>query len=282
MLYCQPETWDGFWAIVVAEQFQGSLVAPFSDLGTKAVALATFASDQLGPLVWLVPFGLVATILRRPRYALLTGPALALMCWFAASYDNAQIDRYYLVPAVIALTWVAILAEVAIDRLERMLAPGGLDRHGTRASAPVVAVLVAGLLLVPALILLPSRWAAVDESHDRSGAAWLDAVLDKNVIGQDAVVLSWWSYSTPLWYAQHIEGRRPDIQVVDDRTRLDEHLGDIPDVIDANLGRRPVILIQIDPDVIASLGDRYRLTQLPVPGPQVVYRVDGALAGSVP
>ena len=49
-------------------------------------------------------------------------------------------------------------------------------------------------------------------------------------------------------------------------------------MIDANLGRRPVILIQIDPDVIASLTDRYRLTQLPVPGPQVVYRVDGTLA----
>ncbi len=137
---------------------------------------------------------------------------------------------------------------------------------------------MAGLLLIPTLVLLPSRWAAVDESRDRSGAAWLDAVLDPSVIGQDAVVMSWWSYSTPLWYAQHIEGRRPDIRIVDDRTRLDEHLGDIPDVIDANLGRRPVILIQIDPAVIASLAGRYRLTQLAVPGPQAVYRVDGALA----
>jgi len=278
MVYGHPETWDGFWGIVLAQQFQGSLVAPFTDLGAKAVALGGFASDQLGPLVWLVPFGFVATVVRRPRYALLTGPALALMCWFAASYDNAQIDRYYLVPAVIALTWIAVLAEVAVDRLERTLAPGRLDRHGARASAPVVALIVAGLLLVPSLVLLPSRWAAVDESRDRSGAAWLDAVLDESVIGQDAVVLSWWSYSTPLWYAQHIEGRRPDIRIVDDRTRLDEHLGDIPDVIDANLGRRPVILIQIDPAVIASLAGRYRLTQLAVPGPQVVYRVDGALA----
>ncbi len=125
MVYGHPETWDGFWEVVLAQQFQGSLVAPFSDLGAKAVALARFASDQLGPLVWLVPFGFVATVVRRPRYALLTGPALALMCWFAASYDNAQIDRYYLVPAVIALTWVAVLAEVA-DR------PAGADaRPGT-------------------------------------------------------------------------------------------------------------------------------------------------------
>ena len=39
------------------------------------------------------------------------------------------------------------------------------------------------------------------------------------------MVVSWWSYSTPLWYAQIVEGRRPDIFIVDDRTRLDQGLG---------------------------------------------------------
>ena len=52
---------------------------------------------------------------------------------------------------------------------------------------------------------------------------------------ENAVVVSWWSYSTPLWYAQLVEGRRPDIDIIDDRTRLDRNLGDIYDVIDANL-----------------------------------------------
>ncbi|MDO8484705.1 MAG: glycosyltransferase family 2 protein [Candidatus Limnocylindrales bacterium] len=45
-------------------------------------------------------------------------------------------------------------------------------------------------------------------------------------------------YSTPLWYAQRVEGRRPDLVIIDDRTRLDEGLGDITDVIDAHLGRK--------------------------------------------
>ena len=109
---------------------------------------------------------------------------------------------------------------------------------------------------------------------------WLDAVLDERIVGRDAVIVSWWSYSTPLWYAQHVEGRRPDIRIVDDRTRLDEDLGEIADVIDANLGRRPVFVIQIDPEVVASLASRYQLTPLPVPGPQPVYSVDGVLASS--
>jgi hypothetical protein len=96
------------------------------------------------------------------------------------------------------------------------------------------------------------------------------------------VIVSWWSYSTPLWYAQHVEGRRPDIRVVDDRTRLDEDLGEIADVIDANLGRRPVIVIQVDPAVLARLSERYRLSLLPLPGPQPAYRVDAFLASGPP
>ena len=80
----------------------------------------------------------------------------------------------------------------------------------------------------------------------------------------DAVVVSWWSYSTPLWYAQHVEGRRPDIRIVDDRTRLDEDLGDINDVIDANLPSRPVYVIRDDPREIQALAERYEL--LPILG----------------
>ena len=81
----------------------------------------------------------------------------------------------------------------------------------------------------------------------------------------DAIVVSWWSYSTPLWYAQHVEGRRPDITIIDDRTRLDEGLGETTDVIDANLPTRPVYVIRDDPNEIARLAERYVLG--PIGGP---------------
>ena len=42
-------------------------------------------------------------------------------------------------------------------------------------------------------------------------------------------IVSWWSYSTPLWYAQRVEGERPDVAIIDDRTRLDENLGGLTD-----------------------------------------------------
>ena len=36
LVYGQPETWDGFWYIVLAEQFRGSVVDPFGDLPAQA------------------------------------------------------------------------------------------------------------------------------------------------------------------------------------------------------------------------------------------------------
>ena len=60
-------------------------------------------------------------------------------------------------------------------------------------------------------------------------------------------LVSWWSTSTPLWYAQKVEGLRPDILIVDDRTMLDLDLGRAPDVIERYLAEgRPVYAIRLD------------------------------------
>ena len=75
----------------------------------------------------------------------------------------------------------------------------------------------------------------------------------------DSVIVSWWSYSTPLWYEQRVLGKRPDITIIDDRTRLDENLGGLTDAIDANLGKRPVYVLRLDQREVKLLADRYEL-----------------------
>jgi hypothetical protein len=50
--------------------------------------------------------------------------------------------------------------------------------------------------------------------------------------------------------------------IVDDRTRLDEHLGEVNDVIDANLGRRPVYVIRAGRQEATMLAERYELEYL--------------------
>ena len=52
--------------------------------------------------------------------------------------------------------------------------------------------------------------------------------------------MSWWSVSTTLWYGQRVEGLRPDVYIVDDSTRMDDNLGEVWDVFDKYLGKRPV------------------------------------------
>lgn len=249
LVYGRPETWDGFWYVVLAEQFRGSLIAPFSDLAAKTAALVHRTADSFGPLAILVPAGLVGAVFVRPRYALLTGTAVGLTCFFAASYDNADISRYYAGPVLIAWTWLALLAATLL----RIATPSAVPRWARSAMAAGLAI----LLIAPTIVTLGSRAAAADRSDDRRARVWVDRAMAE--MAPDAVVVSWWSFSTPLWYAQHVEGQRPDVAIIDDRTRLDEDLGDIYDVIDANLPTRPVYVIRADPREVRELGLRYRL-----------------------
>lgn len=288
LVYGHPETWDGFWYVALAEQFRGSVVDPFGDLGTKGAVLAARTIAAFGPLAALLPLAFVITAMRRPRFALLSGLATALTCFFAASYVNADIDRYYLGPVLFAWTWLAILAGAIAARVGE-----ALDRRDADASAlevdPVagspatdaggaIAVGLALALLLPTVLAVPTRLARVDRSQDVAAARWVDRALE--AMEPDAVVVSWWSYSTPLWYAQHVEGRRPDLAIIDDRTRLDRNLGDLDDVIDANLPTRPVYVIRQDPAEIAALERDYVLE--PIDGPtagwltRVVARRGGA------
>ena len=140
----------------------------------------------------------------------------------------------------------------------------------------MIALVLAVAILVPTLLELPQRHAAVDASHQVDAANWTAHALD--VMEPDAAIVSWWSYSTPLWYAQLVEGQRPDIAIIDDRTRLDQNLGSITDVIDANLGKRPVYVIRLDPNEVRLLAGRYDLEYIDGGDARTLTRVIGRKA----
>ncbi len=275
LVYGRPETWDGFWYIVLAQQIQGSFIAPFADLAGKTAELVERSIVQFGIVAVLIPAGFVTAVIVRPRYALLTGTAMAITLFFASSYANADIGRYYLGPILIAWTWIALVVRALIDAVLAPTAPlaelteTGVPSDRRRTTGTVLAIVAAAILLVPTAFALPERHASVDARDETVARQWVDRVLA--TLAPDAVVVSWWSYSTPLWYAQHIEGRRPDIRIVDDRTRLDEDLGDYDDVIDANLPERPVYVIREDPAEVAAIARRY--ITVPVTGPDARFLV---------
>ena len=295
LVYGTPDTWDGFRYIVLAEQFQGSLSDPFGNLPAKFAELVSRTVAQFGILAPLIPVGFVVTVLRRPRYALLTGSAVAITCFFAASYVNADISRYYVGPALMAWTWLAILGAAIVDVLSSGEVAATADGAATSdpasgdassagrppTSRPVgglIAMLIGIALVVPTLADAPLRFKALDMSGRREAIIWTDHVFE--VMEDKALILSWWSYSTPLWYAQKVEGRRDDIEIVDDRTRLDENLGSLTDVIDANLGHRPVYVMRLDSRELALLADRYDLDFIDGKDASALTRVIGLKAAA--
>ena len=295
LVYGRPDTLEGFAYIVTGEQFRGGLYDPFGDWPRKLSDLVLLAVRELGPLAVLVLAGLMVTAIRHRTFALLTGSALAITCFFNAAYENADIQRYYLGPALIAWVWLAILAAAVADGFRgRRRAKGPVEASADRSSAPqealvpispnqrarapidsvglAAAALAALVLLAPTVAAFPGRAAMVDRSADRGAQLWLAAVLDE--VEPGAIIVSWWSYSTPLWYAQVIEGRRTDIYVADDRTRIDKDLGEVTDVIDGNLAiGRPVYAIRIDSRELGRLQFMYRLTPLKSPFAPNVFRV---------
>jgi len=295
LIYGHPDTWSGFQYVVLAEQFRGSLSDPLGDLGTKMGHAMDLITGWIGPLAVLAVIGLGTSLVRRPRYVLLSGLALAASAVFAASYANADIERYYLVPLLVVLTWAALGAADVIAMIawavnevrERLLGVDAADEPvvatagvgataDERATAPgspsggrvrnegwtpwlVLAgeFVVAAALVFPVIGIVPQRQkvesalnpGGVSEADKTGDAVWLRAVLAPAEAGglpENAVIVSWWSTSTTLWYGQKVLGMRPDVYVVDDRTRLDDNLGEVQDVFNKFLGNRPVFTIRLN------------------------------------
>jgi hypothetical protein len=310
LVYAHPETWDGFWYIALAEQFRGSLSDPLGDLPHKFGQIGQLAWNQFGFLTPLLAPGFLATIRTAPRYALLTGSAMVLTLLFNLSYANADIDRYYLGPVLWAWTWVGILAafvfRLVVDWIPGAEArageapAGGVARADAEADAeaqpgngrsgvapwraPVlslanaIAVLLAIALLVPVINAMSFSRIHADRSTDTTAARWLADAMP--LFQPNAVVVSWWSTSTTLWYGQKIEGLRPDIFVVDDRTMLDLNLGGASDVIARYLGHQPVYLIRANERDLALVTKDYDLKQLLGNGSDALYEVVGRKVAS--
>ncbi|MCY7418750.1 MAG: DUF2723 domain-containing protein, partial [Chloroflexi bacterium] len=281
--YAHPTTWESFSYLVFGQQFTGT----FHALPSLSIAVSTVwevIETNLGIGAWVALVGLVTGLWRRPRLMVLTVPWFVLPVWFLLGYANADIDRYYLVPIMVSVVWAGLAIDWAWD--VTLLGWRAVRVGGTAVSRPLstaITVVAAALLLVPVLSAVPARYDAADKSRDTDAREFLDATLA--TLAPDPVVLSWWSYSTPLWYGRWVEGARPDMTIIDDRTMLDDRLGSpgcddlggsqcMIDVIDGYLDERPVYLIRLEGD-LPEFRDRFILEQVPGIPYGTIWRVAG-------
>ena len=252
LVYAAPNTWDGFWYIALAEQFRSSLGNPLANLGDKLGVIGDLAWTQLGLLTVALPPAFLAAVRIAPRYALLTGSAMLITLIFNTSYSNADIHRYYLGPILWAWTWLALLAAFVVQQIEAF--------SPNRRAALVAAAVGAILLVAPGISAAPLSRDQADRTNDTAARLWLDATLE--TVDPGAVVVSWGTTSTPLWYGQHVQGLRPDIFIVDDRTMLDLRLGNASDVIDRYLDQRPVYVVRANPHDLSLVLERFDIVQV--------------------
>jgi hypothetical protein len=268
--YNHPTTLDGVLWLVSGTQFRGQFdflsargpgefVASLPDLWE----LLTARASPVLPILGLA--GLAILVVRRPSFGLMcVGVALsAVYIW--ANY--LHLEHYLLVPFLVLAVGVAVALESAVRAVVWLIDRSGFERGATTSRAPAgstVAMafgLAAGVVAIGgALLLAAGNWERADRSDDRSGQEYVDAVFA--ALPPNAAILSYWDASTPLWHGQLVEGRRPDVLIVDDTNIVYENWGTRERRISSLICERPVFILRLGDADLVPTEQSFRLTPL--------------------
>ncbi len=273
--YSHPTTLEGVWWLVSGEQFRtqfdflsskgpGVFLASLGDLRDLAIDRAT----AVLPLLGLVGIGVL--VVRRTAFGLACAGILVSGAYVWANY--LRLEHYLLVPWLVlgigtaaALEWVARVVARLGDREQVPATDTGASGTGAAAGAAdaverrrVAGTGVALVALGMAVILAGLNWADGDRSGDRSGDDYVAATLD--LLPQDAAILSYWDTSTPLWHALFVEGRRPDVLVVDDTNIVYDGWGTREARIASLICERPVYILRLSERDLVPTRQDYALT----------------------
>lgn len=251
LFYARPDNWERLRYLIFAEQFSGlfsNFSDPLGDFGAKWDKAATVLGAQFPAPAWLlVGVGAIVVIWRRLGVAVFFGIIAVVNIIYSMNFIDGDIDRYYMTTVLVAApligvatAWVAGTYSRAAWVVARRFGRWQVRR---RAAVVVASIVVLGAAALPAFSIV-DLYRSRDLSDYREATRWVESVYA--AVPEDGVIVSWWSYSTPLWYHRWVLGDRPDITIIDDRTILDEGYGDVYGAIDAFLGERPVYVVPAD------------------------------------
>ncbi len=253
LFYARPDTWERLRYLVFAEQFRGlfdDFGTPLANLDRKWAEAERVLSAQFVLPAWLLAaVGAAVIASRRIGLFVVLALVVGVDVFYAMHFDDGDIDRYYMPSLVVvaplvgvALAMLATASARAVAEVGRRVAIG--RARSNLASSAAVLVLGLGALL-PAASLV-TGYTSHDQSQNREADLWVASVHE--VLPPNAVVISWWSYSTPLWYHRWIESERPDVTIIDERNILDDGYRTMGAAIRSHLGRRPVYVVPPDWD----------------------------------
>ena len=237
-------TWDGFIRHVTGADFRGFMFSSITkDVPQKLAFYLDLLIDQfLGWGVGLTALGFLWCLVKSPRWTIFFLLIFLPNIIFSLNYQNAAIDRYFLTSFAIMTIWVA---------------------YGLAAIYNFLNSKLSFLVLIPALVLplynFRINFKKVDQSQNFEGLKYAQSVFE--TVKPNAVIISWWSYSTPLWYFKHVEGKRPDIKIINADKR---HWMAI---IEENISKQPVYVIEVPENFsgyqLKKTGFVYQVQKLP-------------------
>jgi len=258
LFYARPTTLERMKYLVFAEQFHGlfdfgNLMSTF---GPKWSFTAPILVRQyLGPGWLLAALGAATLSIRQFGSLVFFVMVIVADVIYSMNFNDGDIARYY-VPTLVATApmigvavamLAAYCARAAADTSRRFAGIPGRRRIAVGVGMAVIAI----SLLLPAATLV-TNYQQSDESANRDADRWVSSVYQ--ALPPDAVIISWWSYSTPLWYHRWILGERPDVTIIDERNIIDDGYVTIDGAIRAFLGRRPVYVLPPEWEVQRVLG----------------------------
>ena len=147
---------------------------------------------------------------------------------------------------------------------------GRLTRRRLATAAAAAVVVLAAVIPVIGLV---GGYRSHDQSANRAADRWVASVYEE--LPPNSVLISWWSYSTPLWYHRWILGNRPDITIIDERNILDDGYRTMRRAILAHLGQRPVYVVPPTWEYEAIV-DQFRSRSVPTyPGYSELLEIEG-------
>jgi hypothetical protein len=198
--------WEGFIRHVLGQDFQNSM---FNWNKGNFQQTLNFYFELLNKgfpgFLWVfIPAGLFVSFFYPPSRRGFHMPAINLAMLaiyistllFGMNYQNAVIERYFIPSFTISIIWISVFFAFLIKK----------------AKNHFITFEIYLLILLGVLFLFFSNFKNLDQSKNLHAAGWATDTFSS--IERDGVVMSWWSYSTPLWYMQKVEGYRRDVIIV--------------------------------------------------------------------
>ncbi len=258
--YNDPVSLERFRFLVTGEQFRGQFdflspagpaefLRSLPDLWGVALSRGTAVVPLLGIA------GLLVLLVRRPAFALACLAMLVTGFYLWATY--LRLEHYLLVPWLLLGIGLAVALEMGARGLERVVArvAGARPRRDRTSRIGGAAVLAAGLAF--AIALTAVNWSEGDRSQDRSATEYADLTLA--ALPPNAAIFTSWDAAGPLWYARYVEGRRPDVLIVDDTNVVYEGWGTREARIATLICTHPIFTIRINDADLIPTAQLYRV-----------------------